>query len=110
MIDSVNAASQSPAASLQNAAAEQESVQKRTQEEQQTVQQTASQDSVTIRSEAPASPEEATRSSIQTAEQAQAVASRVASLFQEQPELSATAQGGQLNAEKADAYLSQNFG
>jgi len=110
MIDSVNATGQSPAASLQNAAAEQENVQQRTQEEQQTVQQTASQDSVTIRSEAVVSQEEATRSSIQTAEQAQAVANRVSNLIQEQPELAAATQGAQVNAEKADAYLSQNFG
>ena len=47
---------------------------------------------------------------VQDADQAQETASRVVSLFQEQPELAATAQGGRVTSEKVDAYLSQNFG
>ena len=107
MIDSVNATGQSPTSSLQNTTAEREAVQQSNTEEQQSVQQT---DSVTISTEVVESPESTTQTSIQSAEEAEETASRIASLFQQQPELAATAQGGRVTSEKVDAYLSQNFG
>ncbi len=110
MVDPVNTSTQAPPASLQNnTAAEQEAVRARN-EEQQRVQQTNSQDSVTIRAESVASEEEASRTTIQNNQEAQEVASRVANLFQQQPELAATAQGGRLTAEKADAFLRVSTG
>lgn len=112
MVDPVNTSSQVPPANIQNTAAtdQEETVQRQSEEQQQTVQQTVSQDSVTISSETSATEENATATTIQNNEQAQQVASRVVNLFQAQPELAATAQGGQLTAEKADAYLQANIG
>ena len=107
MIDSVNATGLSPTNSLQNNTAEQEAVQQSTTQEQRNVQQT---DSVTISSEVVESSEGTTQTSIQNAQEAEETASRIVSLFQEQPELAATAQGGRVTSEKVDAYLSQNFG
>ena len=110
MVDSVNAAGQPPAAGLSNTSADQEKLQQRVAEEQQNAQQTNASDSVTITSDAVEAPESTTQTTIQNADEAQETASRVVSLFQEQPELAATAQGGRVTSEKVDAYLSQNFG
>jgi len=48
---------------------------------------------------------EVNASSLDSAEAAQETTSNIVNLFQENPELSVTAQGGQLTAEKADAAL-----
>ena len=51
-----------------------------------------------------------TETSIQNADQASETASRVVSLIQQQPELAATAQGGQVNSAKVDAAIQANIG
>lgn len=48
--------------------------------------------------------------SLQNTDQASQSAARVVNLFQQQPELAATAQGGQVTPEKADAYLKASIG
>ena len=110
MIESVNANNQAATSSLQNPAAEQENVQRRNQDEAQNAQQNASADSVTISNQVSEAEETPNQTSIQSPEQAQETASRVVGLFQEQPELAASAQGGRVTSEKVDAFLSQNFG
>lgn len=110
MVDPINTSGQTPPASLQSNTAEQEAVNRRAEQEQQTVQQTNAEDSVTIRSEAVASEQASSPTSIQNSEQAQQVAADVVNLFQQQPELAASAQGGRLSAEKADAFLTASIG
>ena len=66
-------------------------------------------DTVTI-SSAVSESQETNSTSIQNAQQAQDTASRIVNLFQQQPDLAATAQGGKMTAEKADAYMRANVG
>lgn len=113
MIESVNNSAQAVASSVQNLNAEEkENTQRAVQEQQQTqsVAQSGNQDSVTIRSEVVNNQEDTARTSITDANQARETASRVANLFQQQPELAATAQGGNVTPEKVDAYLTANLG
>ncbi len=81
------------------------------QRQQETVEQSAatSEDSVQIRSSAIAS-ENPTATNIQNADQAQETASRVSNLFQQEPQLAVTAQGGQITPEKVDVAIQANIG
>jgi len=112
MIDSINNSSSLSSAALQSANIGEQEAQKQRQAEETSNQQVQSpnQDSVSITADAVAAPEATASTSITNADEAAATASRVANLFQSQPELAATAQGGKLTAEKADAYLKASVG
>jgi len=112
MIESVNNSSSLSSAALQSANISEQEAQKQRQVEQEDNQQVQSpnQDSVSITADAVTAPEETARTSITSSDEASATADRVVSLFQQQPELAATAQGGKLTAEKADAYLKAAVG
>ena len=70
----------------------------------------SSEDTVDISSEPVAATGATQETSIQDAQQAEETANRVVELFQNEPELAATAQGGRVTSEKVDAYLSANIG
>ena len=89
---------------------EQENLQQNEVEQQESSQVNASVDTVSISSEPVSASGTTQETSIQNAQQAEETASRVVELFQTEPELAATAQGGQVNSEKVDAYLSANIG
>ncbi len=89
---------------------EQESVQQNEVEQQETQQLASTQDTVTISANAVTETGSTQDTTIQNTQQAEDTANRIVELFQEQPELAATAQGGQVNSEKVDAYLSANIG
>ena len=112
MIDSVNNSSSLSSAALQSANISEQEAQKQRLTEQEDNQQVQSpnQDSVSISADAVTAPEETASTSITNADEAAATASRVVNLFQNQPELAATAQGGKLTPEKADAYLKASVG
>ena len=94
-----------------NSVTEQETVPQNEVEQQETSQQVAgSEDTVNISSEPVAATGTTQETSIQNAQQAEETANRVVELFQTEPELAATAQGGQVTSEKVDAYLSANIG
>lgn len=94
-----------------NSVTEQETAQQNEVEQQETSQQVASsEDTVNISSEPVAATGTTQETSIQDAQQAEETANRVVELFQSEPELAATAQGGRVTSEKVDAYLSANIG
>ena len=89
---------------------EQENLQQNEFEQQESSLVKTSEDTVSISSEPVSASGTTQETSIQNAQQAEETASRVVELFQTEPELAATAQGGQVNSEKVDAYLSANIG
>ena len=89
---------------------EQENLQQNEVEQQESSQVIASEDTVSISSEPVSASGTTQETSIQIAQQAEETASRVVELFLTEPELAATALGGQVNSEIVDAYLSANIG
>jgi len=109
-MEPINSSSPVPVSGIQNPVeTEQKSVQTQN-ESTSSVQQTAREDSVTISSDSANIQANASSTTIQNADEAKQAASRVVDLFQKNPELAATAQGGKLTPEKADAFLAQNLG
>ena len=110
MVESVNVSVQVPVSSAQSTQNDEKNVQAQKQEENTTSSSVSqsSEDRVTINTSFESESDRTT--TIRNAEEAQRVASVVVNLFQESPELAATAQGGNLTAEKADAYISANTG
>ena len=106
MIDPLNNSSTlTPAASQSANISEQEAQKQREVEQEDNQVQSSDQVSVSVSVDAVTAPEATANTSITSADEAAATASRVVNLFQDQPELAATAQGGSLTPEKADAYL-----
>ncbi len=112
MVESINNSSSLSSAALQSANISEQEALKRREAEQQDNQEVPSvnQDSVSVTVDAVTAPEETASTSITNADDAEATANRVVNLFQDQPELAATAQGGNVTSEKVDAYLRASIG
>jgi len=105
MIDPVNSPTV-PAVGIQNSSASQQ----QGSEPEEAQQVTSQADSVSIVATETSPQENTSRTTIGNAEQARETANRIVNLLQAKPELAATAQGGQMSAAKADAYLRANLG
>lgn len=107
MTEPINNSSSISTAALQSANIAEQEAQKRREVEEQNNQEAPSsnQVSVSVTVGAVTPPEETADTKITDSEEAEATAANVVSLFQEQPELAATAQGGNVTSEKVDAYL-----